>query len=103
MPPTTLCTGYYLHSTCAFYLGSKQPEPTVWAWKPFESTTTFVAATVVTIVNTLSNVTARSTIFNSRPNDVKIAEINELGTHIGTVTYTMAPLDKEETITSTVL
>jgi len=61
---------------------------------------------VVTIVNTLKNITSHSTVFNSVPPELKgflDAQTNSGGTRVETVTYTIAPVNKLQTTTTTVL
>ena len=95
-------------ASCTFSVDVKKPKPSVWAWKTHNQTrtTTFVAATVVTIVNTLRNITSYSTVFNTVPKELSefiSTKTNEAGTRTETITYTIAPPDKEETVTTTVL
>jgi hypothetical protein len=86
-----------------FWTEEAQPGLSVWAWTEYNQTTTFVAATVVTIVNTLRNITSHSTIFNTVPPELRNAKTNAAGTRIETVTYTIAQVNKPTTVTSTVL
>ena len=89
--------------TCSFWIEEGKPGPSIWAWQRYNYTTTFIAATVVTVVNTLRNITTHSTIFNPTPSGFKKAETNAAGTRVETIAYTIASLNKSATIASTVL
>jgi len=69
--------------------GLQLVEPGLWAWIPYTNVTTITAATIVTIINTVRNTTAYSTIHNVIPEELDQPTTNAAGTRIETLTYTI--------------
>jgi len=86
---------------CTLHVES--PAATLWAWKTYEATTTFTAATVVTVINTVRNFTTRSTVFNTVPAGFQPPKTNEAGTRVDTVTYNIYSLGKPPATATTVV
>lgn len=59
--------------------------PSLYTWSALKITSTFTAATVVTLINTSWNRTTVTTVFNPIPTDVTPPFLNSLGTQVGFV------------------
>ena len=59
--------------------------PSLYTWSALKITSTFTAATVVTIINTSWNRTTVTTVFNPIPTDVTPPFLNSHGTQVGFV------------------
>lgn len=59
--------------------------PIIYTWHEYEPESTFTAATVVTIVNTVQNTTTTSTIHNEIPSGASMPVVNALGTKVAHV------------------
>jgi len=57
-------------------------------WTPYSFTETFLAATVVEVINTIDGTTRTSTIFNEVPAGYTQPSTNSAGTHITLLSYT---------------
>ncbi|KAI9828861.1 MAG: hypothetical protein M1826_005965 [Phylliscum demangeonii] len=57
-------------------------------WLSFPINTTITAATVVTVINTRTNATRKSTIYNDLPSGFTLPDVNADGTRVTTITTT---------------
>ncbi len=62
--------------------------PYTFYWEPYSFTDTFVAATVVEVINTAAGTTKTSTIFNELPDGYTNPPTNAAGTQTHLLTYT---------------
>ncbi|KAI9814503.1 MAG: hypothetical protein M1826_002250 [Phylliscum demangeonii] len=87
-------TGAWLLPTqgpvCTANCGASFPDYTRIYWLSLDFTTTITAATVVTIINTRTNATRKSTIFNDLPAGSTFTQpdVNAAGTQVTTITTT---------------
>jgi hypothetical protein len=62
--------------------------PHTFSWAPYTFTDTFVAATVVEVINTREGTTKTSTVFNELPDGYAPPPTNAAGTQTTQITYT---------------
>lgn len=64
--------------------------PSTFTWAQYSFTDTFVAATIVEVINTVDGTTKTSTKFNELPDGYKYPPTNSAGTQTTKITYTRA-------------